>query len=65
MNDKRLKLKALSFPPPAPVTVKLEVLEDLQIGNVFYSQGDVVEVTQPEAVKLVDKHEDYFEVVTE
>lgn len=62
MSEKSLKLKAMQLPPTAPVTVKLEVLEDLTIGTVFYSQGDTVEVSPQEAAKLIDKYEEYFEV---
>lgn len=63
MSEKRLKLKAMTLPPPQPVLVKLEVLENLRLGNVIYTQGDIVEVFPQEAAKLLDQYEDYFEVV--
>lgn len=61
--NKSLKLKLMTAPPPPIVTVKLEVLEDLQIGNVIYTQGHTVEVTQQEARALLEEYEPYFDVV--
>lgn len=65
MSKQNVKLEALNFPPPQPVMIKLEVLEDLQLGTVFYTQGDVVQVLPHEARKLLTEYENYFEVVQE
>lgn len=56
------KKKLMPLPPPAPVYIKLLVTKDLQVGNVFYRIDDEIEVFHHEAVALLDKYADCFEV---
>lgn len=53
----------IPVPVPKPAYVKLTVLKDIQDGSAFYRKGDEIEVFHHEAVKLVQKFEDGFEVV--
>lgn len=60
-----LKKVLIPVPPPKPSFVKLKVLKDLRAGNVFYTAKHEVEVFHHEAVALLDKFPEYFEVITE
>lgn len=54
----------IEVPHPVLPTIKLEVVKDLQIGDVFYTAGHIIEVFHPEAVALMRDYGDYFEVLT-
>jgi len=53
----------IPIPMPAPSYVKLVVIKDLRIDNVFYTAGHEVEVFHHEAVKLMQAYAEHFEVV--
>jgi hypothetical protein len=53
----------IPIPAPQPVYVKLLVIKNLQLGNVFYSEGHEIEVFHHEAVALMRDYLEHFEVV--
>lgn len=58
------KRTALVLPStPAINFVKLLVVTDLRIGDVFYGAGQTIEVFYNEAVQLLTDYPDHFEEV--